>query len=49
MRALLDVNVLIALLDQGHVFHDAARDWLVRNIEHGWAVPGAKPEHLVLI
>lgn len=37
MRALLDVNVLIALLDQGHAHHATARDWLSRNIEHGWA------------
>ncbi len=28
MRALLDVNVLIALLDADHVHHDAARMWL---------------------
>ena len=37
MRALLDVNVLIALLDQSHIHHDPARDWLARNIKHGWA------------
>jgi len=37
MRALLDVNVLIALLDQGHLHHTAARDWLSRNIRQGWA------------
>lgn len=37
MRALLDVNVLIALLDADHVHHAAARHWLSRNIEHGWA------------
>jgi toxin-antitoxin system PIN domain toxin len=37
MRALLDVNVLIALLDQGHAHHAAARDWLSRNIKQGWA------------
>ena len=37
MRALLDVNVLIALLDAGHVHHDAARSWMRDNIEHGWA------------
>jgi len=37
MRALLDVNVLIALLDEGRLHHAAARDWLSRNIKHGWA------------
>lgn len=37
MRSLLDVNVLIALLDQGHLHHAAARDWLSRNIKQGWA------------
>jgi toxin-antitoxin system PIN domain toxin len=37
MRALLDVNVLIALLDAGHVMHRAATAWLEREIEHGWA------------
>lgn len=37
MRALLDVNVLIALLDAGHVHHAAATGWLHANIEAGWA------------
>ena len=37
MRALLDVNVLLALLDADHVDHRAARAWLERDIEHGWA------------
>jgi uncharacterized protein len=37
MRALLDVNVLIALLDAGHMHHATARAWLDANIEHGWA------------
>ncbi len=37
MRALLDVNVLIALLDALHVHHERARRWLRNNIEHGWA------------
>lgn len=37
MRALLDVNVLIALLDRSHVRHDVARGWLEANLEHGWA------------
>lgn len=37
MRALLDVNVLIALLDAQHVHHDNARRWLRDNVRHGWA------------
>jgi len=37
MRALLDVNVLLALLDADHVDHRAARSWLESDIEHGWA------------
>ena len=36
-RALLDVNVLIALLDQDHIHHYRARDWVVKHGEHGWA------------
>lgn len=37
MRALLDVNVLIALLDAGHVHHVAAHAWLAANVASGWA------------
>ena len=37
MRALLDVNVLIALLDSAHVHHAQAMTWLGRNITFGWA------------
>ncbi len=37
MRALLDVNVLIALLDEKHTHHAAASDWLSARIESGWA------------
>lgn len=37
MRALLDVNVLIALLDAGHVHHQRASQWLAQEIGHGWA------------
>lgn len=32
MRALLDVNLLIALLDAAHIDHDKARTWLETNI-----------------
>ncbi|HVS04490.1 MAG TPA: TA system VapC family ribonuclease toxin [Thermoanaerobaculia bacterium] len=37
MRALLDVNVLLALLDADHADHAGARAWLGGEIEHGWA------------
>ena len=37
MRALLDVNVLIALLDENHTHHAAASGWLAERIESGWA------------
>ncbi|AGA88915.1 hypothetical protein Thimo_0038 [Thioflavicoccus mobilis 8321] len=37
MRALLDINVIIALLDAGHVMHRAAKYWLAREVEQGWA------------
>ncbi len=37
MRALLDVNVLIALLDADHVSHHAARAWFADHAADGWA------------
>ena len=37
MRALLDINVLIALLDADHIEHTTAREWLAREIANGWA------------
>jgi predicted nucleic acid-binding protein len=37
MRALLDVNVIIALLDSGHFMHTSACTWLERNLDQGWA------------
>ena len=37
MRALLDVNVLVALLDGGHLHHRAATDWLAAHQRAGWA------------
>lgn len=37
MRALLDINVLLALLDADHVDHQRARDWISGEIQHGWA------------
>jgi uncharacterized protein len=36
-RALLDVNVLIALLDADHLHHARATAWLAQNIRVGWA------------
>ena len=36
-RALLDVNVLIALLDADHLHHTRAAAWLAENIKSGWA------------
>jgi uncharacterized protein len=35
--ALLDVNVLVALFDSGHVHHEAAHDWFTDHRAHGWA------------
>lgn len=37
MRALFDVNVLIALLDTDHIGHAAAASWFGAHLEHGWA------------
>ncbi len=36
-RALLDINVLLALLDSDHVDHRRAHEWLEGAIEDGWA------------
>jgi len=36
-RALLDVNVLIALHDQQHVHHEEAARWFEQHARHGWA------------
>ena len=35
-RALLDINVLIALLDPDHSLHERAREWFSRNAPYGW-------------
>jgi len=37
VRALLDVNVLVALLDAQHVAHARAHEWLAGSLEEGWA------------
>lgn len=36
--ALLDANVLIALIDPEHQHHDAAHEWLAANIATGFAL-----------
>jgi toxin-antitoxin system PIN domain toxin len=37
MRALLDVNVLIALLDSDHTSHGVALIWFAKHAREGWA------------
>jgi toxin-antitoxin system PIN domain toxin len=37
VRALLDVNVLVALLDAGHLHHGEASRWLSAHQRMGWA------------
>lgn len=37
MRALLDVNVLIALFDPDHVFHTRSHAWWAAHAKEGWA------------
>lgn len=37
MRALLDVNILLALLDSDHIDHERAMSWLEENIDQGWS------------
>jgi toxin-antitoxin system PIN domain toxin len=37
MRALLDVNCLLALLDEDHVHHPRAYSWWLAHRELGWA------------
>jgi toxin-antitoxin system PIN domain toxin len=36
MRALLDINVLIALLDSDHSLHQRAREWFSQHAPSGW-------------
>ena len=36
-RALLDINVLVALFDPDHVHHDIAHDWFADHRAQGWA------------
>lgn len=37
MRALLDVNILIALNDEGHIHHLTTSRWLAQHMHLGWA------------
>lgn len=37
MAALLDVNVLIALLNAGHLHHGSTTRWLDEHLHEGWA------------
>jgi len=37
VRALLDINVLIALLDPDHIFHDRSHHWWRGQARNGWA------------
>jgi toxin-antitoxin system PIN domain toxin len=37
VRALLDVNVLLALFDSEHAHHARARAWWTENRDQGWA------------
>ena len=37
MRALLDVNVLVALFDANHSLHASAMSWFEQNGDAGWA------------
>jgi uncharacterized protein len=37
MRALLDVNVLVALLDSDHTSHGVALMWFAKHAREGWA------------
>ena len=37
MRFLFDVNVLIAIIDEGHEHHRKAHEWWAANMSAGWA------------
>ena len=37
MRALLDINVLIALFDADHSSHQPAMNWFLKHAREGWA------------
>ena len=37
MRALFDVNLILALLQPDHLHFDRAQEWWKANQQHGWA------------
>jgi uncharacterized protein len=37
VRALFDINLLIAAFDEEHVLHGRAQEWWAANRAHGWA------------
>jgi predicted nucleic acid-binding protein len=37
VRALFDVNMLLALFDPGHIHHGAAQGWRLARRREGWA------------
>lgn len=37
MRALFDVNALIAIIDEGHEHHRKAHEWWAAKVSAGWA------------
>jgi uncharacterized protein len=45
MRALLDINVLIALLDAAHVHHSLAARWMDGAIGQGWIRVMSQPAY----
>lgn len=47
--ALLDINVLLALLDPDHVNHDQAHDWAASGLADGWATCALTQNGLVRI
>ena len=49
MRALFDVNALLALFDRDHVHHPAIREWWARNTSYGWATCPISQNGLVRI
>ena len=36
-RALLDVNILVALFEPDHPYHETAHEWFADHHENGWA------------
>ena len=49
MVALLDVNVLIALIDPYHIHHEAADNWFAHNRQQGWATCAVTENGLVRV